>query len=619
MEATACPDASKIGTVEATTPLLDHPLPGAVYLAQQEHNPFGSLFAVYLVIDDPATGVIVKLPGLVEAGGEKNVHGLGLGQIRTTFDENPQLPVEDVKVNLFGGPRAPLATPASCGHGQAVTSALFTPWSTPEGETPPPATSTFKFTGGCEAPGFSPSFAAGDTNGGQAGSSSTFAMELTRGDHERYFHSVSVTLPDGLLAAIKNVTQCSEEQANAGSCPETSQIGEASAAAGVGEPYWITGGRIYLTGPYQGDPFGLSIVVPAVAGPFNLGTKIVRAGIEVNPVTSQATVTTNKSGEYAIPSIVEGVPAYIRAIRATINKPNFIVNPTNCGKLETTGTIGSIAETGSTSETTKSVSSPLQATDCTLLPYHPVFASAIKGHASKAHGESMSVKFTAKGGPGTPGEEDNTRLVKVTLPKQLPSRLTTIQRACLAAVFETNPAACPPESDIGTWSATTPLLAATFTGPSYLVSHGGAAFPDLELVLQGEGIKIIVDGKIDIKHGITTITMETLPDVPLTTVEANFPEGPFSALATDIPESKHYDMCGQNLTIPVALIAQDNQHLETQTKVAITGCPKPHKPSKLEIALKNCHKRRNKHRRAVCEKQARRKYARNKPVKRKRA
>jgi hypothetical protein len=607
-EATACPNASKIGAVKVTTPLLDHPLPGAVYLAEQEHNPFpGALFAVYLVVDDPASGVIVKLAGHVEPN-ETN------GQVTTTFKENPELPVENVEVSLFGGPHAPLTTPSACGP--ATTNAVLTPWSAPEGAEVP-VESTFNFATGCGTPGFSPSFTAGNTTSAQAGGSSSFAVDLARGDHERLFHAVSVTLPPGLLAKLNGVPRCGEAEANAGSCSQASQIGEASAAAGVGGPYWVTGGRIYLTGPYGSDPFGLSIVVPVVAGPFNLGTKIIRAGIQINPVTAQATVTTNQSGEYAIPSIVKGIPAYIREIRATINRAGFIVNPTNCSQLKTTGNIGTIATTTETSEATSEVSSAYEASNCATLKYTPTLAYSIKGRASKAYGESMNVSFNANGGPGT--GQANTRLIKVTLPKQLPSRLTTIQRACVASVFEANPAACPAESDIGTWTVTTPLLAAPFTGPSYLVSHGGAAFPDLELVLQSEGVKILIDGKINIKGGITTITMETLPDAPVSSVQASFPAGPFSALATDIPESLHYDMCGQSLAIPTALVAQDNAYIETSIKVAITGCPRKLAKTPLEQALERCHKRRNKHKRAVCEKQARKKYGHNKAPKRKHA
>jgi hypothetical protein len=616
LEATVCPDASKIGTVEAITPLLTHPLPGYVYLAEQEHNPLGSVFGIYLVIDDPASGVIVKLAGKVEAGGEKEAKpGLALGQLRTTFRENPQLPVEDVTVKLFGGEHAPLTTPPTCGI--ATTEAELRPWSAPEGDGLPSVSSEFDFGKGeqCSPAGFSPTFAAGDTTSPQAGGNSAFVMDLTRADGERYVHSVSVTLPAGLLATLKGVPRCAESEANAGTCSEESKIGEASAAVGVGEPYWVTGGRIYLTGPYHGDPFGLSIVVPAVAGPFNLGTKIVRGGIEINPVTAQATFTTNHGGEeLSIPSIIEGVPAYIREIRANVNRQGFVVNPTNCGRLETTGRIGSIASLGSTSETTTSVSSSFQAANCTTLPYKPTLAFSIKGQASKADGESLNATFTARGGPGTPGEEENTRVIKITLPKQLPSRLTTIQRACLAAVFEANPASCPPESDIGTWTVTTPLLAAQFTGPSYLVSHGGAEFPDLETVLQGEGIKVVVDGKIHIKNGITTVTMETLPDVPITSAQASFPTGPFSALGTDIPESKRYDMCGQNLIVPTAMTAQDNAYVEGQIKVTITGCKAPPKPSKLQLALKACRKHKNKHQRTRCEQQARKKYGAHKPA-----
>ena len=570
-EATACPQASKIGTVEVTTPLLGHSLPGSVYLAEQEHNPFGSLFAIYLVVDDPATGVIVKLAGEVEPDE-------ATGQVTSKFVENPQLPVEDIKVDLFGGQRAPLVTPASCGP--ATTNAQLTPWSTGKAVS---ASSTFNFGENepCPPAGFKPSLFAGATSA-QAAASSTFVMGVSRGEHEQYFHRVSVTLAPGLLATLNGVPRCGETEANAGTCPAASQIGEASAAVGVGEPYWVTGGKIYLTGPYEGDPFGLSIAVPAVAGPFNLGTQVVRAGIQINPATAQPTVTTSPTGAYAIPAILKGVPLYIREIRASINRPGFMVNPTNCATLETTGTITATPAVTSTSETSAPVSAPYQAANCATLPFKPALTASTQAKTTKTGGASLTVKLSfPHPGPqsGNQSGEANIRSVHVELPKALPSRLTTLQKACTEKVFEANPASCPAESIVGHAKAITPILPVPLEGPAYFVSHGGAAFPELILILQGYGITIQLNGKTDIKHGVTSSTFATVPDAPVNTFELVLPQGKYSALAAN------GNLCQQKLVMPTAFVGQNGATLNQDTHIEVEGCS-----NTLSLVSKSIHK-----------------------------
>ena len=563
-EVTACPSTSTIGTVKATTPLFGHPLPGSVYLAAQEQNPFGSLLAIYLVIHDPQTGVIVKLAGHVELGEEDTENGLAPGQIRTSFEENPQLPAEEFEVNLSGGPRAPLVTPESCGP--ATTSTLLTPWSAPEGQDATPS-STFKFhdphENECGTPtAFDPTFLAGTTNN-QAGAHSDFTLQLARGEHEQYFHSISVTMPPGLLATLNSVPRCAEAEANNGSCSESSKIGETAAAAGVGEqPVWVQGGKVYLTGPYDGDPFGLSIAVPAIAGPFNLGTTIVRAGIQINPTTGQPTVTTNSSGPNEIPSILKGIPLYIRDIDATINRPDFILNPTNCEQLQVDGTVTS------TTAATSPKTSPFEAANCATLPFAPKLTASAGAHASKANGTSFNVKLES---PGI--GQANIHKVDLQLPAALPSRLTTLQKACLAATFETNPATCPPESIIGHATIHTPILNSPLTGPAYLVSHGGAEFPDVEFVLTGENVTLILDGRTDIKKGITYSKFETAPDAPFTTFETELPAGPHSILTANAPSKNPYDLCGTNLQMPTEITGQNGALIKTTTTITTPDCP----------------------------------------------
>ena len=571
-----CPAASKLGTVEVDTPAVDHPLHGAVYIASQEDNPFDSLLAIYIAVYDPITGVVVKLAGEVQSD---EAEGPEEGRLRTTFTNNPQLPFEDFKLNFFGGSRAALVTPPTCGT-KTVTSEM-TPWSEPD---EPDATPSDGFTidQGCGPAGFNPTLVAGTLNP-QAAGSSTFTTTFSRNDGEQYFQGLEVTLPPGLLATIKGVPLCPEAQANAGTCDAASQIGEASAAVGVGEPLWVGGGKVYLTGPYAGGPFGLSIVVPAIAGPFNLGNQIVRAGIYIDPRTAQATIRTTTP----IPHVIKGIPLYIRAIQANINRPGFVFNPTNCSQSQITAglssTIGGHA----------SASSPFQAANCASLSFKPSFTVSTQGKTSKAAGASLTVHVAEK-----PGEA-NIRKVALQLPLILPARLTTLQKACTAAQFEANPAGCPEGSNIGFATAVTPVLGVPLTGPAYLVSHGGAAFPDVEFVLQGEGVQVVLDGKTDIKKGITYSRFETVPDAPISSFETVLPEGPHSALAangnlcapTKIVKvrkrvtirshghTKHVTkilkkLVPQPLTIPTTLAGQNGATVSQNTKVTVTGCPK---------------------------------------------
>ena len=307
-------------------------------------------------------------------------------------------------------------------------------------------------------------------------------------------------------------------------------------------------------------------MVSAIAGPFNLGTVVVRAAIDVNPLTAQITITSG-----SLPTILDGVPLQVKTVNVTVDRPGFMFNPTNCSPA---GVIGTLA---GTQGATVSVSRPFQAANCAALPFKPKFTAATVGKASKAGGASLLVRVASKGGPSSnpaaPGEA-NIKSVKVDLPKQLPSRLTTLQKACTATQFNTNPAGCPKESDVGTATAKTPVLAQPLSGPAYLVSHGGASFPDLEIVLQGEGITLILDGATNIKKGITSSTFRTVPDAPILSFELKLPTGRYSILGTDLPESAKYKLCGQTLQMPTEITAQNGTVVKQTTKIAIEDCAK---------------------------------------------
>jgi hypothetical protein len=567
-----CPAGSTIGSVEVETPLLPpHSLTGHLYLAEPQCGGVGQhecteasatngeLYGLYLEAqgrsEGHSDGVIIKLKGTVSVDPQT-------GQLAATFDENPQLPFSELKIRLNGGPRAPLANPQGCGT--FTTTSDLVPWSTP---VTPDATSFSSFqTTGCTNPmPFTPSFSAG-TAQTLADSFTPFTMTLTRKDGEQDLAGVSLTLPPGVTAMVSKVPLCPEPQASLGTCSEASRIGTVHAAAGAGsEPLWLEG-PVYLTGSYKGAPFGLSVVVPAVAGPFNLGNVIERATIDVNPKTAQVTVTSDP-----FPQIRDGVPLRLKTVNVTVNRPEFTFNPTNCSQLHVTGSVSGDMPEGSPGATVP-VSSPFAAAGCKDLPFKPTFTVSTQGKTSKADGASLDVKIASKGGPQAGGGQANIRAVKVDLPKQLPSRLTTLQKACTEAQFNANPADCPAASDVGTATALTPIFSHPLIGPAYLVSHGGEAFPDLEIVLQGEGVKLILDGNTDIKKGITSSTFRTVPDAPISSFELKLSTGPYSILGTNLPASAKYSLCGQKLAMPTAFVGQNGAEIHTSTPISVEGC-----------------------------------------------
>jgi hypothetical protein len=605
-----CPDGSKIGTVKLTTPLLPDPLEGAVYLAAQNANPFGSLVAMYMVIEDPVSGTIVKLTGrvsLCEGAGEtlEGVTCEAPGQIVTTFKNTPQLPFEDLQLHFFGGERAPLTTPAHCGT--YTTQASFTPW---DGNGPVNTTSSFQIVSGphgSPCPGtalpFNPSLTAGSSNI-QAGAFTPFTTTMSREDGEQNLQALSLKMPPGLSGLLSGVTLCGEAEANAGTCGPGSLIGETTVSVGVGsQPFSVTGGKVYITGPYRGAPFGLSIVNPAKAGPFDLGKVIVRAKIEVDPLTAALTVTSDNDGNFKIPQYIKGIPLQIKHVNVTITRPGFTFNPTNCNPMQIGGTLNAVEGASQT------LAVPFQATNCASLGFAPKFAVSTPAKSSKANGAGLSVKLTYPKAPF--GSQANIAKVKVELPKQLPSRLTTLQKACTAAQFNSNPAGCPAASVIGHAKAITPLLPVPLEGPAYFVSHGGEAFPSLIIVLQGYGVTIELVGTTFIsKAGITSTTFKTVPDAPVGSFELTLPQGKFSALASNLPAKANGSFCGQKLVMPSEFIAQNGAVIHQSTRINATGCAKAKtltRAQKLARAMKAC-KQKPKGRRAGCVRQARQRY-----------
>ncbi len=548
----ACPDASKIGSVTLKVPTLNEDLTGAAYLGSPESGTItGPPFTMYVVANNEKYGVSVRLVAHVEPD-------LATGQVTTTFTSPPEQPFENLKVHFERGVLAPVANPLLCGEANGV--AAFEPTSA---EKPHEVVKSDVFgqtITGCASipPPFKPGQSTQNSNG-NGGASTNFTFNLARNDGDQYLSSVRTELPPGLVGKIAIAERCSEAAANSetAACPTTSQIGTATVLAGSGSQPFSFKGPVYLTGPYQGSPYGLSIKVPAVAGPFNFGTVVTRAGITVDQFTSQVIVNST------LPRIRQGVPLRIRNISVAVNKAGFMINPTNCGAFKTVSNVASFTTLEPGGATGSAITeSPFQVANCNALKFAPKFKATSSAKTSRVNGAMLTTEVTQSTG------QANIKSVKVQLPRSLPSRLTTLQKACTEQVFAVNPLRCPSGSFVGGAVVKTPTLPQPLRGPAILVSHAGAAFPDLDLVVEDPNhLKVILVGNTNIKNSITTTTFASTPDVPVSSVRVELPIGSHSALAA------FGNICAKSLVMPTTMTAQNGKTFKQNTIINVGGCP----------------------------------------------
>ena len=584
----ACAGVAPVGTVSITTPLLSHPLTGNVYLGQ----PLGPDTGTYpatpgtpyrLFVDAEQTGVttnpiIVRLEGTITADPST-------GQLTTTFDTTPQLPTtpvdlqtegvpqvpfSDLSLTLDGGPTSVLASPLACTS--ATASASLDPYSDSNGSSAPPATLTGSVTVAADNSGspcpstppfqLTPSISESTA---QAGAATQFVLNVTRPPGQQYLSSISATLPAGLLGSIASVPLCSTALAEAGACPASSEIGTTTVTSGAGSSSVTLSGTVYLTGPVGGYPFGMSIVVPAVVGPYDLGSVPILAGISINPTTSQLTITSDLPQVLTPPAITGygGVPLRVQSVSIAITRPNFLTNPTSCGPLTLTGTLGGTAGTfagfGSTIGATQAISVPFQVANCAALPFTPTLTATTNGVTTQAAGASLEVKLTQ------PAGQANTKSVSIQIPSQLAARYETEQNACPAATFAKGPSNCPASTIVGQVTATTPLLPGSLTGPAYYVYQTGVGLPNIDVVLTGDGVTfdLTVSNNLNSKGLVSSLNA---PDVPISSFELNFGQGPHSLL------SANGALCGQSIKLATTLDAQSGASKTVTVPVTVANC-----------------------------------------------
>jgi hypothetical protein len=567
-----CPEASKIGAVEVETPLLEGELiKGSVFVAAQNANPFGSLLAIYIVFKDPKLGVLVKVAGKVEPNDE---HGPRAGQLVTTFDEIPQIPFAHLRFHFREGARAPLVTPPVCG--KYDTEAQFTPWADPS--RPITTTAAFTINSGVDgslcpsgAVPFRPTFEAGSTNN-NAGSYSPFYIRLARHDHEQEITRVSSVLPPGVVGKIAGLSRCPQASADAAkaktgsqelatpSCPASSEIGRVLGGAGVGSALTYVPGKVYLGGPFGGDPLSVIVITPAVAGPFDIGTVVVQVGLKLNRETAQVEVDSAASAP--IPHILKGIPLKLRDLRVYVDRRDFMLNPTNCAAFSVRATLfGDGANVFDPSDDSPaSLFARYQAANCATLRFKPKLSFRLAGGTKR--GAHPALRAVVDYPPG--GGYANVGKAIVTLPHSAFLEQSHIRTVCTRVQFAANQ--CPAGSIYGHARAITPLLDEPLEGPVYLRSSSHP-LPDLVVALHGL-VDVDLVGRVDSVHARIRTSFESVPDAPVSKFVLEMQGGKKGLVVNS------RNLCAHPSRAIAALTAQNGKFVEAQPAVKATGCSK---------------------------------------------
>jgi hypothetical protein len=557
-----CPDAAKVGTLEVSTPLLDTKLPGSVFVAKPFDNPFGSLLAIYLAVEDEKSGIVAKLAGRVEPDPET-------GRLTARFTENPQLPIEDIDLHFFNGDGAALKTPLSCGT--ATTTSTLTPWSTPEGADVHPSDS-FQVSGSCSASEAAASKSFAFTAGTEtplSGAYSPFVLRIARPDGSQHITGVETTLPQGLIGKLAGVAYCPEagiaqakgretpeqgkvEQASP-SCPSSSEVGMVQVTAGAGIKPIPVSGHAYMAGPYKGAPLSLVVIVPAVAGPFDLGTVVDRVALNVGLFDARIRAVADP-----LPTIVDGIPLDVRSIELKLDRPGFTLNPTSCEAASIDGTIATQAGQ------TASVGNRFQVGECGRLGFKPKLSLSLKGKTKRAGHPAL--KATLK----MPAGGANIARAQVGLPHSEFLDQGNLDQVCTQANLKAG--TCPAKAVYGHAKAWTPLLDKPLEGPVYLAVGFGYQLPALVADLNGQ-IRILLKGKVDTtkKHGLRN-TFELVPDAPVEKFVLEMKGGPKYGLLQNSE-----DICKKPQRAAVQFNAQNGKVVNLHPKIANSCKKKPHK------------------------------------------
>jgi hypothetical protein len=495
-----CPDNAKIGTIELDTPALSGPLPGALYFG--EPKP-GNQYRVFLVAD--GFGIHAKLVGELHPDPQT-------GRVTATFTDLPQVPFESFNFHIFASQRALLATPIFCAN--YTVQSDFVPWNSVLADQP--STPVFGLSAGPNGrscPGqirpFSPSLVAGTSNP-LAGEYSNFHLRLDREDGDQFLKDLNFRMPPGFTGNLRGISYCSEaliataaqnpgrsEQANP-SCPASSEIGTTNVAAGPGTHPFHAIGRIYMAGPFKGAPLSLATITPALAGPYDYGTVVVRVALEVDRHDAHVTAKSD-----TVPSVIGGVPIRMRSIQVNLERPHFTINPTNCSPF-------AIQSQGvGDQETHADFSSYFHAVNCRTLDFKPSMTiRQLGGHGVTARSKNPGLRFDLS----TRGGDANIKSVAVTLPKAFEIDQRHLHNICSKAQLAAEH--CAGRQQIGKVKTETPLLDKPLSGPAYAVS-GFGKLPHVVFILNGQVTLMPEAESIAVNNGQLKTTVPVVPDAPV--------------------------------------------------------------------------------------------------------
>jgi hypothetical protein len=585
-----CPAASEIGSAEIVTPVLSAPLKGDVYVGEQKSSDptSGEEFRVLVEAKDEDLGIVTRLVGNVAADPKT-------GQLTATLDEQekgplagllpkglPQVPFESVKLQ-FNGAKTVLSSPPTCAASK--TTSTMEPWSTPAATATPDDEFTLTTDPGggtcpqkLEQRRFAPAYTAVSDNM-QGGSFSPFRVHIGRADGEQELKQVDALLPKGLTGKLAGIPYCPEaaiaaaanragkaEQANP-SCPAASQVGTTTTASGTGPDPVQLPGKVYLAGPYKGAPISLAVVTPAVQGPFDLGTVVVRVALKVDPITAQIHALSD-----VIPDVFGGVKLDLRSIDFNMDRNQFTVNPTNCAPSATTGSLagGGADPTNPAAFSAYAFNVPYQPANCGSLGFKPSLKVKLFGPTTRAHFPRLQATLQAR-----PGDANISRTA-LTLPHALFLEQGHIGTVC------TNPKLaaheCPADSVYGQAEAVSPLLDQPLKGSVYLVPSGHE-LPDLVADLQGQ-VEVQLHGTVSSKHGGLRTVFESVPDVPVSKFVLSMRGGKKSLLVNSTNTCKHKQRA------VLAIDAQNGKSVvNNKFPLSIVSCAK----------RKRAHKHHHKH------------------------
>jgi hypothetical protein len=575
-----CPSASKIGEVEVESPLLaeGETLNGSVFLAGQDDNPFGTLIALYMVIKSTELGVLIKLPIKIEPNEER---GPNAGRLVASLDETPQVPISDFRFHFTEGPRGPLITPPACGT--YTTETQFTPWADPA--SPVTVSSAFDVITGVNGgpcppggvPPFNPTFSAGSLNN-SAGAYSPFNMRLSRADGDQGMTRFDAVLPKGVTGKLAGIAKCPDaaiavakaksgrqELANP-SCPAASEIGRSLAGAGVGAVLTYVPGKLYLAGPLAGAPLSVIAITPAVAGPFDVGTVVLREALTVDPETAEVKVDGALSDP--IPTALRGIVLKVKDIRVYTDRPNFTLNPTNCAEKQAKATLfGSFLDLFSPADDVPvSLSNRYQAASCASLKFKPKLSLRLKGGTKRGAHPALRGVLTYPKGPGYA----NLKKAVVTLPHSAFLEQAHIRTVCTRVQFAAK--SCPAGSIYGKARAFTPLLDEPLQGPVYLRSSSNP-LPDMVIALRGL-LDFNLVGRIDSVNASIRATFASAPDAPVSKFVLEMQGGKKGLIVNS------RNLCAHKSRASSELTAQNGRSYDTRPVVKAAGCGGKPRPSK---------------------------------------